>query len=675
MRGWWLPPPAHLSTGWVWKRLLPLLMTLLFTTLAVAGPPSEPIERLPRSVYTRFERLPREVHLEGQWLFHPGDDLGWAAPALDESGWETQPVPGKWEENGHPDLDGYAWYRVHFRLPPDEVLRPLGVELGQIDDADEVFLNGTWIGRTGGFPPQIRPAPNVRRVYPLPARHLNWGADNVLAVRIFDASGSGGLLRGEFRIGDYADVYQRYSVVTLLKILCPTLFLLFGVYHILLGLLRRSRTDLWFAGWSLVVAVLSFCRSPLPHDWSMDPLLRQRLFYYSLFGIGPLFHHFASRHFNLDVGPWRRWVDAISVVVVLVITFSERIALWFWLFYLLGQPLLLILLLHCLWMVNGARLRGDPEAGPFLISGFFLAIITVVELVANTFRLNLPDMVNPGLLMFDVAMLTMLARRYVRISSEVRALNVTLERRVTERTSQLELARAEVVARNQELSQFTWVVSHDLREPLRGIENLVVFLEEDLGEDIPDSAHTHLGRLRGQVQRLQVMVKDLLHLSTLTMGTLPKLERVDLSTLIPQVVDELKLSWPRQRVEVHIHGTMPQVMGVPALLEEVIRNLLVNAERYCTREMADIHIRSRNLPYGLAEITVEDNGIGISPTSLEKIFEPFHRLDPTDQRGGSGLGLTICRKVLHRLGGEISVTSTPGLGSTFTMTLHTTPPG
>jgi hypothetical protein len=134
--------------------------------------------------------------IAGTWRFRTGDDPAYASAGFDDSVWETIVVPGPWEGSGRSEYDGFAWYRVRFALPPlpgatDGVAAWL--ELGKVDDVDETFVNGTKVGQTGAFPPAVRGDRSAYRRYAIPAGTLNWGGENVLAVRVYDGGGAGGL--------------------------------------------------------------------------------------------------------------------------------------------------------------------------------------------------------------------------------------------------------------------------------------------------------------------------------------------------------------------------------------------------------------------------------------------------------------------------------------------------
>lgn len=144
----------------------------------------------------------RLADLRGYWKFEIGDDLQRAKPDFDDSSWETIFVPSNWEDEGFPGYDGFAWYRKRFTLTaPDLAGNRYVLNLGRIDDADEVYLNGHPVGFSGRFPPKFETAYNIAREYNVPREYLNFEGENVVAVRVFDARLEGGIIEG--RVGLY----------------------------------------------------------------------------------------------------------------------------------------------------------------------------------------------------------------------------------------------------------------------------------------------------------------------------------------------------------------------------------------------------------------------------------------------------------------------------------------
>ena len=145
----------------------------------------------------------RVVDLRGKWLFSLGDNPDWSRSQFDDSAWTHVFVPARWEDEGFPGYDGFAWYRIHFSLDDRAFEHPLFLDVGRIDDVDEVFVNGRLVGATGRMPPFPETAYYAFRSYRVPAEYLNRGKDNVVAIRVYDEQLAGGILEGP--VGLYED--------------------------------------------------------------------------------------------------------------------------------------------------------------------------------------------------------------------------------------------------------------------------------------------------------------------------------------------------------------------------------------------------------------------------------------------------------------------------------------
>jgi beta-galactosidase len=148
------------------------------------------IEDLSEPVARRHEKL--EL-LEGEWLFHEGDDRNWKAPDLDDSKWESVTLPDHWQQNSSQEEGAYGWYRKHIVIPAEREGRVFALELGKIHDVDETYLNGELVGRTGAFPPGYKSARQVVRQYRLWRQRIRYGEENVIAVRVYNGGGPGGV--------------------------------------------------------------------------------------------------------------------------------------------------------------------------------------------------------------------------------------------------------------------------------------------------------------------------------------------------------------------------------------------------------------------------------------------------------------------------------------------------
>lgn len=144
---------------------------------------------------TLFCQFNLKLNFAGEWLFKTGDDLKWSAPELDDSNWAKVKVPATFESQGFANYDGFVWYRLHFDVPENLLKAELILLLGNIDDADETYLNGVKIGETGKFPPERKTEWTTLRAYPIPKGLLK-KTNNVIAVRVCDFGFDGGIFKG-----------------------------------------------------------------------------------------------------------------------------------------------------------------------------------------------------------------------------------------------------------------------------------------------------------------------------------------------------------------------------------------------------------------------------------------------------------------------------------------------
>jgi hypothetical protein len=154
------------------------------------------------------------LKLDGLWKFSINDSAKWAKPDYDDSAWESIKVPSAWEDQGFYGYDGYAWYRTTFSVSRDMRNKDLYLNLGYINDVDQVYVNGKLIGFSGTFPPQFSTAFEARRKYPIPEEYLNLQGKNTIAVRVYNQQMAGGILSGDIGISSNS-VKPDYSILGL----------------------------------------------------------------------------------------------------------------------------------------------------------------------------------------------------------------------------------------------------------------------------------------------------------------------------------------------------------------------------------------------------------------------------------------------------------------------------
>ncbi|WP_421919785.1 beta galactosidase jelly roll domain-containing protein [Marinifilum sp.] len=179
------------------KNILALFRISLITLLIVT------------SVGNAFAKeLKSLVNLKGYWKFTIGDDPNWASPQYNDSEWEKVFVPKSWEGNGFSNYNGYAWYRKNFSITIPKSVSYVYLNIGYIDDADEVYVNGKLLGASGVMGPVSQTAYNIPRMYPVPKEILNQEGENLIAVRVYDDYRDGGIVGGNINITFDADQHK-----------------------------------------------------------------------------------------------------------------------------------------------------------------------------------------------------------------------------------------------------------------------------------------------------------------------------------------------------------------------------------------------------------------------------------------------------------------------------------
>ena len=239
---------------------------------------------------------------------------------------------------------------------------------------------------------------------------------------------------------------------------------------------------------------------------------------------------------------------------------------------------------------------------------------------------------------------------------------VGVARDITERkTFELQLK-----ASNERLEQFAYVASHDLQEPLRMITSYLDLLENRYRDELDDDAREFIDYAVDGAGRMQEMVQDLLTYSQLDTDAEP-LEPTGAEAVVETALDVLELQIEENDAEISV-SELPTVEADENQLEQVFQNLVSNAIKYRGDDPPRIGIDATR-QNEMCRFDVTDNGIGIDPAYADQIFEVFKRLHTNEEYQGTGIGLSLCQKIVEHHGGEIWVESEPGQGSTFSFTI------
>ena len=258
--------------------------------------------------------------------------------------------------------------------------------------------------------------------------------------------------------------------------------------------------------------------------------------------------------------------------------------------------------------------------------------------------------------------LGLLTDAFNQMLSQIQKLNQELEQRVAKRTAELEIA-------NKELEAFSYSVSHDLRAPLRAVDGFSQAVLEDYGAQLPEEGRHYLKTIREGAQRMGMLIDDLLTFSRLSRLPLKK-QAVDMTSLAHEALHELNGQRDGRQIDVRIND-LPRCEGDSALLKQVWINLLSNAIKYTQkREAAVVEVGSRE-DKGEKIYFVSDNGTGFDMKYAHKLFGVFQRLHRADEFEGTGVGLAIAQRVVHRHGGRIWAQAAVDRGAEFYFTVGT----
>ncbi|MDB5241215.1 MAG: histidine kinase [Spirosoma sp.] len=308
--------------------------------------------------------------------------------------------------------------------------------------------------------------------------------------------------------------------------------------------------------------------------------------------------------------------------------------------------------------------KGVPMPSVFLLFGAFIMLCGATHLLDATmfwwpaYRLNALIRFLTGV----VSIATVIA--LIRYFNEAIGLRTS-----GEYESELQFrqqAVQELSRSNQELQQFAYVASHDLQAPLKTIVNYLTLLEAKYGEQLDVDGRKLINTSTAAAGRMRTLINDLLDFSRV--GSVAEFESVDMNALIAEILEEHQEEVKAANATVDLEP-LPTLTAHRTDLKQVFQNLITNGLKYRLPNAATrlkIYATDEGKSYRFA---VADNGIGIAPQHYERVFQIFQRLHSRTDYPGTGIGLATCKKIIDIYGGQIWLDSTPGVGTTFYLTI------
>ncbi|GGR07785.1 sensor histidine kinase [Deinococcus ruber] len=301
-----------------------------------------------------------------------------------------------------------------------------------------------------------------------------------------------------------------------------------------------------------------------------------------------------------------------------------------------------------------------------LLAALFFLVVSAVQ-VARTFASGMASLnaaagrVAEG--QYDLPLPDVQVAEVHQLTQELRRMAASVQ----SRASHLEQLNEDLARSNRELEQFAYVASHDLQEPLRTIGSFTGLLARRYQGQLDARADQYIAYTLSATERLKQLIQDLLAYSRTRHSTQPT-QVVDVQLLVNDVLQDFQEFIQRSGAQVSAHA-LPVLRGRPELLRHVFMNLIGNALKFADPARPPrVEVRAEPLP-GFWRLHVQDNGVGIEAAYHDRIFDIFQRLHGVSETEGNGIGLAIVKSVIERHGGEITLTSIPGVGTTFSFTI------
>ena len=681
------------------------LLAMLFSLTVTAQLPPVLLEKR-----TETERIALGEQI---WRFHPGDSAGWASPGYNDGHWGslagTSFGMGKYKRTGIPKgWTGFGWFRIRIKKTDPASTNTWGLYLNH-DGASETYLDGKKVmtlGRLGYSAAAMRSVRNPYLTIPLAIADT---LPHLLAIRYChygdffpDFIGFNLYIQDLHQMNSTQKSAQRFMDHLLMSVAAACILVLL---HLLLFLFYpKKKINLYYVLFVSVVAIGLYARYQTVV--TTDPQLQ--VAYIRLF-LGFVLLH-------LNVGALLLYAAAYKKIprwrMIIIIGLSLVLATWVWIdwYDIYYSPfktsltnwyqLLFALVVYTDAIIAMIReIRKGNKKLLLIAAGLVLIYLLGIFIGSNQFEwfsfeevmiaFAWGNLLLPVLFSIYIALEVASTNRSLELQLEKNQVltdenlaqeqeknriitehAAELEKTVLERTAQVRKQAERLKEMDAVKSRFFVNLTHEFRTPLTLITNPA---KELLRQADTDAARQYAAFILQNSERLLQLVNQLLDLSRLESGQMEiRPEHIDVIRWLCLHVQQFASLAEQQQVQLSFDTDTPElwVSADPDKLEKILQNLVSNAFKF-TAAKGTIRVSFVKKPGNLFEIAVQDNGIGIAPEKLPYIFDRFFQVDASDTRSreGAGIGLALCREMATLLGGFIVVSSTPDVGTQFTVTL------
>jgi signal transduction histidine kinase len=607
------------------------------------------------------------ILLSGQWEFYWNKLLS-PIDFKDAQPSEWIHVPDSWHrQKPYPPL-GYATYRVHLRLPENQ--KGLCLYFPIINASAKIWMNDILVGETGkvNADPAIYQAGLLSTIVPLPDN-----TDSVsIIIQVANFSYFSGGLNSMPRVDYSSKILARLNTVNGIENFFAGSLLALFIYQIILFLLfYRGKPYLWLSLICLGVAL----RAMIVHGGSfllpnllpfVDWEYWKKIEFGCVYAIVALFPLYVYHLFPAQASRKLALLFVIvSAFLLTAVIFTPQ--------YVYGRLLdvchagLLLAFVYAFYSISRAWKAGNKDAKIILFGVLASFPFILAEILRNSLlhplNINFMFLVEIGVLVFLLFQVYLLANHYAQSYRNLETLNQDLEKRVEERTSQLKKANT---VRDKLLS----VMSHDIKSPLNSLRGILQVF--NMGAIDKDEFKNFSRHIEGDLWKTNLLVENiLLWTASQLKGIQVKKESFDLSQLIEE--NKQLFQTIASNKGVSFVDDSPEKLQITAdrnILNLVLRNLLSNAIKFSFEgSKIDIHVSLTNQ---LLLIQVKDEGVGMDEETQERIMAPQQIMSTsgTENEKGTGLGLALCRDYLSKAGGQLTINSKKGEGSTFSILIE-----